>query len=129
MSTITLTGDLTITIIGADGHNLGSALIPTNARKCAPPSTGAGELASVIFGRRLKELRQRAHISQAKLAELMTEQGQAMSQVTVGRLEAARRPVNIDEIAALARIFQATTLAELISVIDTEEERANEHRG
>ena len=120
MSTITLTGDLTITIIGADGHNLGAASTPTNTRKCAPPSTSTGELASVIFGRRLKELRQRAHISQAKLAELMTEQGQAMSQVTVGRLEAARRPVNIDELALIAKTF-GLTCAELISVIDTEE--------
>lgn len=120
MSTITLTGNITITIIGADGHNLGAALIPTNTRKCAPPSTSTGELASVIFGRRLKELRQQAHISQAKLAELMTEQGQAMSQVTVGRLEAARRPVNIDELALIAKTF-GLTCAELISVIDTEE--------
>ncbi len=45
MSTITLTGNITITIIGADGHNLGAALIPTNTRKCAPP---CAELISVI---------------------------------------------------------------------------------
>lgn len=81
--------------------------------------TDTQETAGAIFGRRLQALRQRARISQAELAELMTEQGQPLSQVTVGRLEAARRPVNVDELAALARIFKVT-MADLVAPLDRE---------
>ena len=115
MSTITLTGNITITIIGADGHNLGSALIPTNARKCAPVTAMPEEPPRAVIGRYITVLRTNQRWTQAELGEML-----GMKPMTVSRLESGQRPISIDELALIAKTF-GLTCAELISVIDTEE--------
>ena len=122
---ITLTGDLTITIIGADGHSLGTLADPTRLTSppCAPVDAMPGEPARVVMGRYVAVLRTHERWTQAELGEML-----GMKPMTVSRLESGQRQISIDELALIAKTF-GLTCAELISVIDTEEERANEHRG
>lgn len=48
---------------------------------------------------------------------MLADQGEAMSQVTVGRMETGRRPTTVDELLALARIFD-TTIGDLVVPLD-----------
>lgn len=54
---------------------------------------------------RLRELRRGARMSQAFLAERMTERGCRWYQTTVNRIESARQEATFSEVAALAEIF------------------------
>ena len=114
---ITLTGDLTITIIGADGHSLGTLAEPTRITPppCAPVVPMPGEPARAVMGRYVTVLRTHERWTQAELGEML-----GMKPMTVSRLESGQRPISIDELALIAKTF-GLTCAELISVIDTEE--------
>jgi len=60
------------------------------------------------FGENLRVLRERAGMSQAALAEKMTERGISWRQNTVGRVEAGRQPARFAEIEALAEILHTS---------------------
>lgn len=58
--------------------------------------------ASIEFGRRVKELRKAAGLTQAELAERLGRWGKSYHQTTVAKLEAGTRPTNLDELMPLA---------------------------
>lgn len=57
------------------------------------------------FGQNVRRLREKAGVTQAELASVMGSRGYEMHQVTVGKIETARRPTRVGEVAALASIF------------------------
>ena len=122
---ITLTGDLTITITCPFDGKLATLAEPTRITPppCAPVVPMPGEPARAVMGRYVAVLRTHERWTQAELGEML-----GIKPMTVSRLESGQRPISIDELALIAKTF-GLTCAELISVIDTEEERANEHRG
>ena len=67
------------------------------------------ESADEIFGMNLRKVRETAGMSQAAVAEAMTERGHGWHQQTVGRVEAGRQAVRFSEAVDLAAIFRTTT--------------------
>jgi transcriptional regulator with XRE-family HTH domain len=76
------------------------------------------EEANRFLRARLRELRRGARMSQAFLAERMTERGFHWHQTTVHRIESGRQEATFKEVAALAEIFAIP----LRSFISPEEE-------
>lgn len=58
--------------------------------------------ASIEFGRRVKELRKAAGLTQAELADRLGRWGKSYHQTTVAKLEAGTRPTTLDELMPLA---------------------------
>ena len=58
-----------------------------------------------LVGRQVRLLRQGRGWSQQEVAEKMQAYGYQWSQATVTRLESASRPIRINELADLARLF------------------------
>lgn len=61
-----------------------------------------------LVASRVRALRLAFHYTQAELAELMTQHGHRMHQTTVAALESASRPIRVDEVEALAAIFNTS---------------------
>lgn len=72
---------------------------------------------AVALGKRVRNLRGERRMSQAEVARLLSERGHPVTQVTVGRLESARRSPGIDEIAGLASVF-GLSLLEFLAPLD-----------
>ena len=114
MSTITLTGDLTITITCPFDGKLATLAEPTRLAPppCAPVDAMPGESAGVVFGRHIRSLRAEKGWTQADLAERL-----GTSHQTVARSEAGLRTVGIEELLTLARTF-GITMAEFVAPLD-----------
>ena len=61
-----------------------------------------------VSGDRIRELRQRARLSQADLAAKMQTEGAIVEQDVISRIESARRLVTDYELLVLTRIFDTT---------------------
>ena len=61
-----------------------------------------------VSGDRIRELRQRARLSQADLAAKMQTEGAIVEQDVISRIESGRRLVTDYELLVLTRIFDAT---------------------
>jgi transcriptional regulator with XRE-family HTH domain len=59
-----------------------------------------------LIGRLLRQLRQGRGWSQQEVAERMRAYGYQWSQATVTRLESASRPIRVNELTDLARLFE-----------------------
>lgn len=57
---------------------------------------------SIEFGRRVRELRKAASLTQAELAERLGRWGKSYHQTTIAKLEAGARPTTLDELMPLA---------------------------
>lgn len=57
------------------------------------------------FGASLQEIRKHAGLTQADLAERMTDAGYPMSRVMVAKTEGATRPTSIEEMAAFSAVL------------------------
>ncbi len=57
------------------------------------------------FGRRVRELREAAGLTQRQLASQMTAAGHTMHQTTIAKIEAGQRPVLVKESSALAGVL------------------------
>lgn len=66
------------------------------------------ETADVKFGANLRTLRERNGISQAELAQAMTERGWPWYQSTVARVESGRQSVRFPEAFALAELMKTS---------------------
>lgn len=83
-----------------------------------------------ILGQRLRGFREEAAMTQAQLAEVMTGQGFPMHQTTIAKIEAAQRPVTVNEAVRFAAIL-GLRLPDLLADPDLDEETAavrEEHR-
>jgi transcriptional regulator with XRE-family HTH domain len=69
----------------------------------------------VLFGRRLRYMREEAGLTQQQLADVMREAGSKMHRSTIGKIEAGERVVSIGEAAQFADIL-GIDLRELINV-------------
>jgi transcriptional regulator with XRE-family HTH domain len=67
-----------------------------------------------ILGQRLRALREEAGMSQGEVADAMTRQGFPMHQTMIGKVEQNKRPVRVNEAAALAAIL-GLTLPDLLA--------------
>lgn len=67
-----------------------------------------------VFRRRLRQTRRARDLTQADLAARVTDQGGAMTQTTVTRLERGSRAVTVDELFSLAYALDVTPLALLL---------------
>ncbi|TMR87940.1 helix-turn-helix domain-containing protein [Nonomuraea basaltis] len=72
--------------------------------------------AEVVFGLGLRHLRQQRGWTQQELAERLKAQGTSLHQSAVARIEAANRPVRLNEALALARVLEVE-LPDLLSSI------------
>lgn len=61
-----------------------------------------------VSGDRIRELRQRARLSQADLAAKMQTEGAIVEQDVINRIESGRRLVTDYELLVLTRIFDTT---------------------
>ena len=61
-----------------------------------------------VSGDRIRELRQRARLSQADLAAKMQTEGAIVEQDVISRIESGRRLVTDYELLVLTRIFDTT---------------------
>lgn len=74
-----------------------------------------GTTTAITFARRLREERERAGLSQAAMAERLSEAlGSAVDASTVTRMEKNQRSVKIDEAVAMASVL-GVELADLVS--------------
>jgi transcriptional regulator with XRE-family HTH domain len=64
-----------------------------------------GEVAEAV-ARNVRELRERRRWSQRKLAERLAAEGRPMQATGVSKIEAGDRRVDVDDLAALARVFE-----------------------
>lgn len=62
-----------------------------------------------VSGERIRELRQKAHLSQSALAAKMQVEGVVMEQDAVSRIERGERIVTDYELLALTRLFNTST--------------------
>jgi transcriptional regulator with XRE-family HTH domain len=69
----------------------------------------------VVFGRRLRYLREQAGLTQQQLADVMREAGSRMHRSTIGKIEAGERVVSVGEAAQFAAVL-GIDLTQLISV-------------
>lgn len=69
----------------------------------------------VLFGRRLRYMREKAGLTQQQLADVMRAAGTKMHRSTIGKIEAGERVVSIGEAAEFADVL-GIDLRELISV-------------
>lgn len=76
-------------------ENVGAENAPS--RRDDVPST-----ASATFGRKVRELRIAAGLTQQQLAERLSRAGRSYHQTTVAKLEKGTRPTTLDELAPLA---------------------------
>lgn len=58
--------------------------------------------AAIDFGRRVKDLRRSEGLTQAQLAERLSQWGRSYHQTTVAKLEAGTRPTSLEELIPLA---------------------------
>lgn len=58
--------------------------------------------ATIKFGRRVKQLRQNAGLTQKELADRLTQWGRSFHQTTVAKLEAGTRPTTMEELIPLS---------------------------
>lgn len=109
---ITLTGDLTITIVGPFDGKLATLAEPTRLTPAPPMVPMPGEPLAATLGRRIRSLRAEKGWTQADLAERI-----GTSHQTVARSEAGLRTVGIEELLMLAGTF-GITIAELVAPLD-----------
>ena len=69
----------------------------------------------VVFGRRLRYLREEAGLTQQQLADVMREAGSKMHRSTIGKIEAGERVVSIGEGAQFAEVL-GIDLRQLLNV-------------
>jgi transcriptional regulator with XRE-family HTH domain len=69
----------------------------------------------VVFGRRLRYLREQAELTQQQLADVMRAAGAKMHRSTVGKIEAGERLVSIGEASQFADVL-GVNLTELLTV-------------
>lgn len=65
----------------------------------------AGAVVNDFLSAKIREARQARHMSQEALADAMKGRGFPWYQVTVARTEASRRPLRVDELAAVASVL------------------------
>lgn len=73
--------------------------------------------AEQLFGDRVRSLRLQAGLSQAAFAELLTTSGLPITQQTVAKIEAGRRPTSVGELAVIAKVF-GMGMTDLLAVVD-----------
>lgn len=71
-----------------------------------------------FFGARVRELREAKGMSQADLAEAMTQRGVRWHQTTVAKSEKGQRPIRLDEAALLAELLFTSLPVMLAPVAD-----------
>ena len=69
----------------------------------------------MLFGRRLRYLREEAGLTQQQLADLMRTAGTRMYRSTIGKIEAGERVVSVGEGAQFARVL-GIDLTQLLNV-------------
>jgi transcriptional regulator with XRE-family HTH domain len=69
----------------------------------------------VVFGRKLRYLREEAGLTQQQLADVMRDAGSKMHRSTIGKIEAAERVVSVGEAAQLAEVL-GIDLTQMINV-------------
>lgn len=69
----------------------------------------------VVFGRRLRYLREQAGLTQQQLADVMSAAGSRMHRSTIGKIEAGERVVSVGEGLRFAAVL-GIDLTQLISV-------------
>ena len=84
------------------------------AADAGEPLASRAEVIEQAVARKLRELRQIAGLSQAKVAERMFGKGQPWHQQTAWKVEAGQRAVRVGELADLAAIL-GVTAATLLS--------------
>jgi transcriptional regulator with XRE-family HTH domain len=78
-------------------------------------------------GARVREMRRARGISQAQLGQAMGTLGYPMEQPTVYKLENGTRPLRLNEVAALAAVFEVDVMDLLSADFDEEERRKALH--
>lgn len=66
-----------------------------------------------MFGRRVREARERLGLTQAQLADELRKRGQSLDPTMVAKVEAATRPTNVAEVSALAWALQLESVGRL----------------
>jgi transcriptional regulator with XRE-family HTH domain len=69
---------------------------------------GATDRIETQFRKRLKALRGNRELSQAQLANMLSNKGLAVYPTTIAKIEAGDRAPRIDEIAAIADVFEVS---------------------
>jgi transcriptional regulator with XRE-family HTH domain len=87
------------------GRNRYAGYTVIHTMKDSSPSTASLPTPEQVAGRRLRLLRQLRDWSQQDLVEKMRPYGYEWSQATVTRLEAATRPIRLNELADLAALY------------------------
>jgi len=72
----------------------------------------------VVFGRRLRYLREEAGLTQQQLADVMRAAGSKMHRSTIGKIEAGERVVSVGEAAQFAEVL-GIDLREMLNVRDS----------
>lgn len=80
------------------------------------------------IGRRVRELRQARGWSQEQLASAMTDLGVTMHQTTVAKVEAAARPIRVNEAAVFAAVLGVRLVDLLETAVVAEDESTREAR-
>ena len=88
------------------GRNRYAGYTVIHTMKEPSPSTANLPTPEQVAGRRLRLLRQLRGWSQQELVEKMRPYGYEWSQATVTRLEAATRPIRLNELADLAALYE-----------------------
>jgi transcriptional regulator with XRE-family HTH domain len=70
----------------------------------------------VVFGRRLRYMREQAGLTQRHLADVMRGAGFKMHQTTIAKIEAGERAVSVGEAVQFADALGVVDLRELINV-------------
>jgi transcriptional regulator with XRE-family HTH domain len=93
--------------------------MPTQQR---PPGPYTKHVAATV-----RDLRQRAGLTTAQLARLLTETGRPTHQTTATRLESGDRAITVDDLEALARVFGIRPAALLPTPITTDPCARDQH--
>jgi transcriptional regulator with XRE-family HTH domain len=72
----------------------------------------------VVFGRRLRYLREQAGLTQQQLADVMRAAGSKMHRSTIGKIEAGERVVSVGEAAQFAEVL-GIDLRQMLNVRDS----------
>jgi transcriptional regulator with XRE-family HTH domain len=96
-------------------------LIPHKCRSPSERRLSTDATPEVIFGSRLRAIRERRRWSQADLGELVRQAGVTLHQTQIARIELGQRALRLNEAAALAQVLNIP-LQNLIDVSSEDEE-------
>jgi transcriptional regulator with XRE-family HTH domain len=75
------------------------------------PTKSVAPTPSEVFVRELQEARQRAHLTQQQLADRLEALGSAIDRSTIGKIEAGKRGVSLDELFTFATALGVSPLS------------------